>query len=280
MDIYAAHVLAFLFVLTRISGLVLLAPLGGVWRIGLQVRVVLAVALALMVAPVCDAQPLEALLADAGQLLVAGCREAVLGLVFGTAVVLLIAALQAGGHLVGQMSGMSLAEAVEGSGGGAASGFGRLFAVVGIAAFFLTGGYRQVLAALLETFQWMPPGQAGFSSGLFDVLSQIAAQSFHLAVRATAPVLVALLLSALLLGVLHRVMPQLNAMSLGFSLNVLGVLGLVALTLGGVAWSFQSHLEEAVDRLGHAVQWEVPGESFDRAGRQRRGAAAKAVRDE
>ncbi len=255
MEFYSTHLLIFLLALLRIGGLVLLVPLAGPGRVGLPLRGMLAVILALLVAPLGDPRSLEPLLADGSELIVAACREAVLGLVLGTVVLVLIGSLRAGGHLVGQLSGMSLAEQAGEDGSG--HGYGRLFEMVGIAAFLLTGGHRRVLAALLDTFRWMPPGEVGFSNGPVQVLLQVAGQGFQLTVRATAPVLVALLLSALVLGILQRMIPQLNTLSLGFSANTVGVLAVVALTLGGIAWNFQNQLEIALDRAGQAVQRQV-----------------------
>ena len=73
---------------------------------------------------------------------------------------------------------------------------GELFALLATTVFLLTGGHRQLLAGLLDTFAWMPPGQVGFSAGLTGTLSEVAAQSFLLAVRVAAPVLLSLVVTA------------------------------------------------------------------------------------
>ena len=257
LEAYSNHFLVFLMAVLRIGGLLLLVPLAVPVRIGLPLRILMAVMLATLVAPLGDPQSVQPLLSDGSALIVAGCREAILGLVLGTIVWVLIGALQAGGQMVGQSSGMSLAEFAGGSDSGPGQGYGRLFGLVAVATLLLTGGHHRVLAALLDTFRWMPPGRVGFSNGPVQLLIEVAGQGFTLAVRATAPVLVALLLSALVLGILQRVIPQLNTLSLGFSVNTLGVLALVVLTLGGVAWSFQNQLEVALDGLGQAVQRQV-----------------------
>ncbi len=247
------QVLVFLFVLTRVAGLALMAPLFGFRTATWQVRGLLALAIALLVTPVSDWQPLCSLLDDPWEVLSAICREAVLGLVLGTAIVLLVSAIQAAGRLIGQMSGMSLAEAVDPS-GGATSGFGKLFELTAIATFLLTGGHRQVMAALLDTFQWMPPGRAGFHAGLVATLQEVTAHSFELALRACAPVLLALLLSALVMGVLNRLIPQINTLSVGFSLNMIVAMALVVLTLGSMTWIFRGHVENTVAAVYEAMQ--------------------------
>jgi flagellar biosynthetic protein FliR len=258
LQLYPQQVLAFAFILMRLGGLVLMAPFFGARHVPWQVRGLLAVAVALMVTAVCDAQPLAVLMEDPWECTAAACRETVLGLVLGTAMMLMVGGLRAAGQLIGQMSGMSLAEAVNADGGEASTGYGRLFELTGIAAFLLIGGHRQVMSALLDSFQWMPPGRVGFDGGLLAILQEIASRSFELALRSCAPVLVALLIAALVMGAVHRLVPQFNTLSLGFSLNVIAAMALVALTLGSVTWIFQSQVEDAVALVYQAMQAATP----------------------
>jgi flagellar biosynthesis protein FliR len=246
--------LAFVFVAIRIGGLVMLALLFVLPRSSWVSCGLLTLAVALMIAPLADSSSLEAQLEEPSQLLAAACREAVLGFVMGTATVVLVTGLQAGGQWIGQMSGMSLAEAVDPVSGNASTGFGKLFELTGVTAFLLTGGHRQVLSALLDSFQWMPPGRVGFHEGMLTTLQQLVAGSFELALRVSAPVLVALLLSALIMGVINRMVPHISTLSWGFSLNMIVALGLVFLTLGGVAWIFQDHAEATLASVYQAMR--------------------------
>jgi flagellar biosynthesis protein FliR len=254
--------LAFVFVAIRIGGLVMLALLFVVPRSSWVSCGLLTLAIALMIAPVVDSSSLESQLDEPWHLLTAACREAVLGLVLGTATVVLLTGLQAGGQWIGQMSGMSLAEAVDPVSGNASTGFGKLFELTGITAFLLTGGHRQVLSVLFDSFQWMPPGRVGFHAGMLTTLQQVVAGSFELALRVSAPVLVALLLSALVMGVVNRLVPQISTLAWGFSLNMIVAMALVFLTLGGVAWIFQHHAEATLASVYQAMQAvpdQIPG---------------------
>ncbi|TVS20179.1 MAG: type III secretion protein [Planctomycetaceae bacterium] len=254
MPIDPGHFLAFLLVATRIGGLVLVAPLFVCARTSWIARGLLTLAIALMIAPITEPSAVVGLLDEPWELLSAACREAVLGLMLGAAVVLLVAGLQAGGQWIGQMSGMSLAEAIDPSSGHASTGFGKLFELTGVAAFLLTGGHRRVLVALLDTFQWMPPGRVGFGDGLLTTLQQVVAGSFELALRVSAPVLVALLISALVLGAVNRLVPQIHTLSWGFPLNMTVAMAMIFLTLGGVTWIFQDHAEATLAAVYQAIQ--------------------------
>jgi flagellar biosynthetic protein FliR len=185
-------------------------------------------------------------------LLITLAREAVLGLLLGLALLIVVAGLHIAGRLIGQMSGIALAEVIDPDLGTTSPLYGRLFDLVATAVFLLAGGHRQVLAALLDTFDWIEPGGAGFSTGLLETVNEVAAQSFLLAVRVSAPVVVALLLATLTVGFVSRAVPQLNSIMLGLSLNTMIAVAVVSVSLGGAAWLFHEHTEAAIETVGSA----------------------------
>jgi flagellar biosynthetic protein FliR len=122
-----------------------------------------------------------------------------------------------------------------------------------LAVFVAVGGHRIVTEALLETFAWVPPGHAAIGESYSQVLVGILTQSFELGIRASAPLLTALLVSNLVLGLISRTLPQINVIAVGFGLNSLLALGMLFLTIGGVAWAFQEPTVDVMQRLGEAA---------------------------
>jgi flagellar biosynthetic protein FliR len=251
-DALRGPLLVFLLVLARVAGLAGLAPMLGGRRIPRTARLLLAAACALCITPLhlTDAGPLSASPLDALSML---AREALLGVILGVSLLALGAGLQLAGQLVGHLSGLSLGEIFDPEQTGDAAGFGRCFELVAMASFLLIGGHRQVLAAVLDTFAWLPPGRALDPAGLFETFVQMVAQSFLLGIRAAAPVLVALLAATLIMGLVSRAWPQLHAFSMGFNLNVILAVAVLSLSLGGAAWVYQEHTEAAVEALRSAL---------------------------
>src|SRR3989442_15985805 len=103
--------------------------------------------------------------------------------------------------------------------------------------------------ALLRSFAWMPPGNGRLPDNLVEALSTVASQSFEVGIRAAAPVIVALLLATLVVALISRTLPQLNAVAVGLNFNSLIGLGVFALCLGSAAWIFQSELETSIDAI-------------------------------
>jgi flagellar biosynthetic protein FliR len=118
--------------------------------------------------------------------------------------------------------------------------------------FVAVGGHRIITEALLETFNSLPPGQAALGESYVEVLVSILLQSFSLGIRAAAPLLTALLLSNVILGLISRTLPQINVIAVGFGLNSLLALGVLCVSLGTVAWTFQEPIVDVMDKVQEA----------------------------
>lgn len=249
---YLNPLLVFVLTLSRVGALVTATPVLGAAGAPARVRAALALVISAMVTLVYWGvhipEPANLL-----QLLVLVVHEAAWGLALGMGVSIIFAGLQATGQLLGEMSGMQLAEAMDPNFEVSTPIFGQLLNLVALAVFVLLGGHRQVMAALLDSFAAMPPGHAVFSQGLTTVLSEAVAQSFQLGVRAAAPVLTAVLMATLVLGFISRTLPQLNVMAVGLSLNTVLTIGVVALSLGAAVWVFQEQVGPVLDAIGDAA---------------------------
>jgi flagellar biosynthetic protein FliR len=245
--------LLFTLILTRISGLMLVAPIYGTKSAPMQVRAFFSIALALLIAPsqwhVAVAYPQTTLLYA-----VFVGSELVVGLSLGLAVVVLFSGIELAGQVIGHVSGLSLAEAYDPSIDDNVSIFSQLMSLVTTAVFVCIGGHRIVMAALLDTFQAIPPGSGAFPHSVADALVVLVSQSFALAARACVPVVTAVLLATLVLGLIGRTVPQLNVLMLGFGLNSMLTLAAMSLTLGAAVWVFQDQLQPAVETMLEALQ--------------------------
>jgi flagellar biosynthetic protein FliR len=214
----------------------------------LHVRALLAVAVTLVITPLYWGLPVlspENLLA----LAVVLTREAVLGLSIGLAVMVLLSGMQLAGQVVSQVSGMSLADVANPTFDTSVPIFSHILEMLAVAIFFLVGGHRQVIDALLGSFAWMPPGQGQLPEELTAALTDVAARSFEIGIRASAPVMVALLLSTLIVALVSRTLPQLNAVAVGLNFNSLIVLAVMAFCLGSAGWVFQEEVGGVIEMI-------------------------------
>jgi flagellar biosynthetic protein FliR len=245
--------LIFTLVLVRTGGLVMTAPIFGYRGIPLRVRIVLAVALSLLVTSVCLGTSLPPIdgLGGYGRML---ANEALLGMLLGIGVSILLAGVQVAGQLISQLSGISLGNVFSPGLGENVSPVSQLFYMLTLAVFVATGGHRLMTEALLDTFVWAPPGHAVMGDTWVGVLTSVVNQSFVLGIRAAAPIAIALLVSTLVLGLVGRTLPQINMMGVGLGLNAMMLLGLLCLSLGVVAWTFQQPMVDVIVQLRDAAR--------------------------
>jgi flagellar biosynthetic protein FliR len=242
----------FTLVLARIGALMMTAPLFGSQALPRQVRALLAVAMSLLVTPVylgTSLPPVEQL-GEYGRLLV---NEALVGLLLGLGMNILFSGIEVAGQIVSQMSGLSLADVFNPGTEEESSVFSQLFYFLTLAVFVALGGHRMITEALLETFAAAPPGHASLGTNFVEVLTSIMTQSFVLGIRAAAPLLVALLLSNLVLGLISRTLPQINVIAVGFGVNSLLALGLLSISLGSAAYTFQKPTIDILHQLGESI---------------------------
>lgn len=243
----------FTLVLARISGMLVIAPLFGTLTMPRHVRAFLAVTISLLVAPVymnVSLPPVDGL-ANYAHLM---ANELAVGLLLGLGVNIMFSGVQVAGQIVSQMSGMSLADVFDPGFDESVSVFTTLFYYLTMAVFVAIGGHRLMMEAILDTFTWAPPGHAALGDTYVEALTGLMTQSFMLGVHAAAPILVALFLSTIVLGLVTRTLPQINIIAVGFGVNSLLTLAMLLLSMGTVAWTFQEPTIDALRTIRETLQ--------------------------
>ncbi len=242
----------FTLVLARVSGLMIAAPIYGTPEVPVRVRGLFAVALAVLIAPTQWAVEVEHPGNTVNYLVLLG-SDLLIGLSLGLGVLILFSGIQLAGQMIGRMGGLILADVFDPSSGASVPVFSRLMLMVALAVFVTIGGHRIVMAGLLDTFRTIPPGSGALPTNMAETFVLLLEQSFALGVRAAAPVVTALMLSTLVMGLISRTMPQLNILAVGFGMNSMLAFGVLSLSLGAAAWVFQNQLEPAMELLLDAL---------------------------
>jgi len=243
----------FTLVLARVGALIMSAPIFGSRAVPLQARVLITLSITLLATPlVASTAPTDMtnLLTYARYL----ASEALIGLLLGFGVTLLLTGIQLTGQIISQLGGMALANVFDPTLNTNISIYSQLFYFLTLAMFVLLDGHRLMMDALLDTYTWLPPGQASLGTTYVEALTTLLTQSFLLGIRAAAPAMTALLLSTLVLGLIGRTLPQINILAVGFGINALLTLGCLFTTLGAIAWAFPQQASAAIDLVMEAVQ--------------------------
>lgn len=230
----------------RVAAFVAVAPLTGHQRIPLWIRSLLAVAIALALAPLASSSaPPSGPACPPGELLGRGLSELMTGLMLGLGVLVLVEAGAMGGQILAHMSGLAwpTSELEE------SSPASQLVWMLSLVVFVLMRGPELMLTTLAETFVSLPPGRVGEGSGQLAFVVELLNHSFWLAIRGVAPAVAALWIAVLAVTILVRVLPQAGCLQLGMDAGLATFWLAMLLTVCGGVWIWMDDLESWMSLL-------------------------------
>lgn len=219
----------FFFLLARIAGIFISAPIFSSRSFVAPAKVAFCVWLSLLlwfVTPVTGSLP-----ASLAGFVVVLAAEVAFGYAIGFIANLLFVALQSAGELIDAQMGLSVATALDPSIGQVISIVGRLVMFVSLIVFLELDGHHLVLSGFQQSFTALPAGQAANFTP-YNLVAQFAGLGGALwltAVKLAIPAILLIFLADFTFGIVSRVAPQVNVFMLGFQVKPL--LGLFAISL-------------------------------------------------
>ena len=240
----ASYLLAF----GRVGTMVMLLP--GVGEMSVPVRMRLAIALVLTAillplhqkAYTIDLQALGPVLLMLGQ-------EMLIGAVLGLTARLAISALQVAGSVVAQQLGLGFVTSIDPTQSQQSVLVGNFLTVLGITLIFATDLHHLVIAALNDSYTLFEPGETPLVGDMAQHVTRVAATAFRIGIQLSAPFLVFGLLFNLGLGVLSRLMPQMQVFFIGLPLSIMLGLALLLVVLGAMMGTFGGYMEGVLSNL-------------------------------
>lgn len=227
MIISVAQAQIFFLALTRVMAILIHVPMLGGGSVPNQVRIGLGLILTMILI---HWQPLSADAATLGlfAFALAILREIIIGTLAGFAANLTFGVIQMAGDAMGLGSGFGSSRIFNPSMEESGSAFNQIFVMVGMLLFLIMNGHHLVIIAIQKTFEVLPVNSI-IEFGSVETLLRLTAQMISSGVQIALPVMAALLLTDLTLGLLARVAPQVQVFFLGLPIKV--VVSLVALGL-------------------------------------------------
>ncbi|MFT4767485.1 MAG: flagellar biosynthetic protein FliR [Glaciecola sp.] len=209
----------YLWPFLRLSAMLLAAPIFSYSSISIRVRVLLAVLVSALVAPLLPATPVVEPLSALG--LVLALREVAIGLVMGFVMQLVFAAVVVAGHSVAMSMGLGFAMAVDPQNGVQVPVVSQLNVVLATLLFLAIDGHLMLITAVVDSFELIPVGSGFSPEGMFSNVAALGTQLFASALLLALPVLTAILMINVAFGVITRAAPQLNIFAVGFPVTII-----------------------------------------------------------
>lgn len=214
--------LVFLLVLGRMVGLLLVAPIFGSRMIPLRARATLALFLTVALLPAVPAAAAQGAMSYENPvwLALAFGMETGVGFLIGLTAQFVFAGVQMGGQLAGIQMGVGLANLIDPATQERITSLALWLNLSALFLFLTLDGHHMLIRAIAESLQLLPLGLSDLGGGGIGLILTMAGGIFVIALQLAAPVSVLVLMINGALGVLTKMIPQLNVMVVGFGLNV------------------------------------------------------------
>lgn len=215
----------FIFITARISGFILFNPLLGRRNFPAIFRSGMALVLSVFVASVSTQQvPVPE---GTAELMIRLLLELAIGVLLGMAVNFFFYIPQLAGSMIDTQMGMTMNQMYDAGSQASLSVSGQLLNLLMTLLFFAGGGHLTLLRIFLTSEQIVPYGQVSIGLPAYNLLLELFVECTVLAVKLCMPILAAELIAQVGMGILMKVIPQINVFAINIELKVIVGLALL-----------------------------------------------------
>jgi flagellar biosynthesis protein FliR len=233
---------AFMWPLARILALIATAPVMGSPSLPARVKIGLAVAITLVVAPTLGPLPQVEPFSGTGLLILV--QQILVGVAMGLAMKVVFAAVDTAGEIAGLQMGLGFATFYDPQAQASTPVLAQFVGLLATLVFLALNGHLLIISTLAESFRALPISEAVAAALGWRTLADWGATIFASGLAMSLPILAALLITNVALGILTRAAPQLNMFAVGFPVTL--SVGLVVLAL------VLPYLTPGLERLVHS----------------------------
>lgn len=233
---------SFLWPLFRVTAFFMAAPLIGTQFVPMRVRMILAVALTVLVAPMLPPVPQVESISYAAVILV--MQQVIIGLALGFFMQLLFQVFVIAGQLIAMQMGLGFASMMDPSNGVSVAIVSTVYLMLVMMLFLSFNGHLVMFEVLVDSFAILPIGTAFVSGEVVLKIVQTLSWVFSSGLVLALPAVTALLITNFAFGIMTRAAPQLNIFALGFPVALMLGLFIIWLTMGAFLDSAESLFAE------------------------------------
>lgn len=232
----------------RIGSCFMVAPAFGAIFVPARIRIVLAGAITLAVAPLVPPPAAIAPFSAAGFVVTA--QQVIIGIGIGFSLQVLFDAVTLGGQVLANSMGLSFAFNTDPLHGVETPVLGQFYSMLVMLTFLALNGHLRLIEVLVDGFRTLPVGTSGLGAeGLWSIVLW-GSQLFSGALAVALPGVTALLIVNVAFGVMSRAAPQLNLFAVGLPISLVFGLLIVLAGLPSLQGTFVRLLSEAFGLLG------------------------------
>jgi len=228
---------AFILMFARIGTMLMLLPGLGEMSVPVRVRLTIALVLTFVLFPLHRAAYAIDLRLP-GPVIVALGQELLIGVVLGLTARLTISALQVAGSVIAQQLGLGFVTAVDPTQGQQGLIVGNFLTLLGVTLIFATDMHHLIIAGLHDSYRLFQPGEVPVAADMAALVTNTVGGAFRVGIQLAAPFLV----FGLVLGVLSRLMPQMQVYFVAVPLSIMIGFLILFIVVGAMMTSFLTYV--------------------------------------
>ncbi len=202
----------------RILAFIAAEPVLGNRTVPMRAKVLLALMLAIVIAPTLPPPPAVDPASAAGLLILA--QQVIIGVAMGFTARIVVASAEMAGQLAGLQVGLGFAVFFDPQGSGQTPIVAQFYGLIAILTLLAMDGHHLLLTALAESFRSLPVSLDPIAPPGLRVVVEWGGEIFRAGLMMSLPVVGSLLVANVALGVLTRAAPQLNIFAVGFPVTL------------------------------------------------------------
>lgn len=243
----SAYLTAFLWPLCRILALISAAPILGNQSVPMRVKIGLGVLITLVAAPLIG--PMPAIEPWSGAGIVILVQQVLIGLAMGFVIRLVFVMVDVAGELIGLQMGLGFATLFNPESATTSPLVAQFYGLLAALMFLALNGHLLMIATLVDSFQTLSISATPLPPEAWRTIAEWGGRIFSGALTLALPLLAALLITNLALGILTRAAPQLNIFAVGLPLTLLVGFLVMGLSLPYMAPIFERMLAEGLQMM-------------------------------
>jgi len=218
-------IVIFILVFIRMASLFVITPIFGRREMPNYLKIGFAFFCSIILVPILSNTHLE--YTNMLELGLLAIKEFFVGIIMGYVSFLVFSSLYVAGQIMDMQIGFGMVNVIDPMMGGQVPMMGNFFYLMTSVFFLMIDGHHVLFRALFESYSIIPLGGFAFTATLVTNIVNVVAVTFLVGIQISIPILAALLMTEVGLGILSRTVPQMNVFVIGMPLKI--ALGLLTL---------------------------------------------------
>ena len=208
----------YFLIVMRVAGIIFAAPFFGSTMIDERLKMLFSFILAIFVAGII--KPVSFSNVGTVMLILIVIKEILIGIAIGFFGRILFAGVQLGGQIIGFQMGFGVVNVIDPQNNTQISIIAQFQNIVMVLIFLGIGGHRLIIEGIFKSFIIVPVGNFVFPYESYYYVVKIFSEVFVISLKIVAPVFVTLMVTHVVMGIIARLVPQMNILIVGFPIQI------------------------------------------------------------